>query len=338
MMCRAFRAAGVFFLSVSILVHAGALRAHSQEPDGAPDFLDQIRSFTPFNSPEIPDLKGVRRLNPNPNGGGRLLRELGMEMNALFEQAAPAVVKVNSSRKVNPVSPLAEEQRGADREPVGGGTGFLIHPSGYILTNHHVIEAVETGADISVELFGDEKKRVDARVVAADKYLDVALIKIEGENLPTLPLAQETPKIGEIVCSIGHGMGYDWSFNCGSISGPERLWPVETENGEPLTDPMGRRVMRRVIQTDAVANPGNSGGPLLNSRGEVVGIVEIIVTRLPSTQFGGITMAVPIRQAVMQLEAARKRGGWGMDKPVVEQFDSDIKKLLLSFVPDDKKD
>jgi len=158
------------------------------------------------------------------------------------------------------------------------GSGFIISPDGYILTNAHVID----GADEVVVKLTD-KRELKAKVIGADKRTDVALIKIEGNGLPVARLGDPAKlRVGEWVVAIGSPFGFENTVTAGIVSAKGRSLPQE--NFVPF------------IQTDVAINPGNSGGPLFNMRGEVVGINSQIYSR--SGGYQGIAFAIPIDVAL----------------------------------------
>ncbi|MBL8396350.1 MAG: DegQ family serine endoprotease [Candidatus Accumulibacter sp.] len=190
------------------------------------------------------------------------------------------------------------------------GSGFVVSADGYILTNAHVVDSAD---EILVRL--TDKREFKARVVGADKRTDVALIKIEATGLPTVRLGDPNIlKVGEWVVAIGSPFGFDNSVTAGIVSAKGRSLPQE--NYVPF------------IQTDVAVNPGNSGGPLFNMKGEVVGINSQIYSR--SGGFMGISFAIPIDVAMEvqgQLRAAGKvsRGRIGV---VIQEL---TKELAESF-------
>ncbi|MBW7899980.1 MAG: DegQ family serine endoprotease [Rhodocyclaceae bacterium] len=202
--------------------------------------------------------------------------------------------------------------RGAPRdfEHRSLGSGFILSSDGYILTNAHVVD----GADEVVVKLTD-KREFRAKVIGADKRTDVALLKIEAGNLPTVRLGDpEALKVGEWVLAIGSPFGFDNSVTAGIVSAKGRSLPQE--NYVPF------------IQTDVAINPGNSGGPLFNMKGEVVGINSQIYSR--SGGFMGISFAIPIDLAMdiqNQLKAHGKvsRGRMGV---VIQEV---TKELAESF-------
>ena len=154
------------------------------------------------------------------------------------------------------------------------GSGFIISADGYILTNAHVVEAAD---EITVKL--TDKREFKAKVIGSDRRTDIALIKIEGSALPAVKFGDPNRlKVGEWVVAIGSPFGFDNTVTAGIVSAKGRSLPQE--NFVPF------------IQTDAAVNPGNSGGPLFNMRGEVVGINSQIYSRTGG--YMGLSFAIPI--------------------------------------------
>ncbi len=210
------------------------------------------------------------------------------DFGAVAEKLNAAVVNVDTASR-GAVDALRTSRRGrtdpAPRE--GSGSGFIIDPSGYVLTNHHVI----SGADrVTVTLSDGRIFRAD--VVGVDPAIDVALLRVHSKGpLPAAPLGNsETLRVGEWVCAIGNPLGvYTHSVTVGVISF------------------LGRKLfdsgLDAYIQTDAAISFGNSGGPLINARGQVVGITTAI-----SAQASNIGFAVPISQVVAVLPQLREHG------------------------------
>jgi len=177
-----------------------------------------------------------------------------------------------------------EDDRGVPQR--GAGSGFIIDPDGYILTNHHVIDGAER---IVVTLADGRTFR--ATLVGTDPAIDVALLRIPASGrLPVAPLGDSDDlRVGEWVCAIGNPLGYVHSVTVGVVS----------FIGRKLFDPS----LDDYIQTDAAINYGNSGGPLINARGEVIGINSAISRRATNIGF-----AIPINQAIDVLPQLRTRG------------------------------
>jgi serine protease Do len=168
------------------------------------------------------------------------------------------------------------------------GSGFIISPDGYLLTNAHVVDAAD---EVQVRL--TDKREFKAKVIGADKRTDVALLKIEASGLPVVRLGDPARlKVGEWVVAIGAPFGFDNSVTAGIVSAKGRSLPQE--NYVPF------------IQTDVAINPGNSGGPLFNMRGEVVGINSQIYSR--SGGYMGVSFAIPIDVA-MEVQTQLRSGG-----------------------------
>jgi serine protease Do len=154
------------------------------------------------------------------------------------------------------------------------GSGFIISPDGYILTNSHVVQAAD---EITVKLV--DKREFKAKVIGVDRRTDIALIKIDGQELPAVRFGDPNKlKVGEWVVAIGSPFGFENSVTAGIVSAKGRSLPQE--NYVPF------------IQTDVAVNPGNSGGPLFNLQGEVVGINAQIYSRTGG--FMGLSFAIPI--------------------------------------------
>ena len=174
------------------------------------------------------------------------------------------------------------------------GSGFVISSNGYILTNHHVV----SGADEVIVRMSNRKEYV-ARLIGSDEASDVAVLKVDAENLPVLKYGNSDElKVGEWVLAIGSPFGFDHSVTAGIVSAKGRSLP--SDNYVPF------------IQTDVAINPGNSGGPLFNLDGEVVGINSQIYSRTGG--FMGLSFAIPIEMAVDVASQIKETGtvsrGW----------------------------
>jgi len=203
------------------------------------------------------------------------------------------------------------------RQHMSMGSGFVISDDGYIVTNNHVVENAE-----KVLVRFSDRREFDAEVVGADSRSDLALLKIDSEDLPTLKLAgpDDELEVGEWVLAIGSPFGLDYSVTAGIVSAKGRSLPTErNENYVPF------------IQTDVAINPGNSGGPLFNLDGEVVGVNSQIYTRSGGSI--GLSFAIPVavvRNVVEQIkEHGRVTRGWlgvtiqDVDKTLAESFGLD---------------
>jgi serine protease Do len=207
----------------------------------------------------------------------------------LARSFGPAVVNVVAISSPDPV----DERNAGDkpRHGKGQGTGFIVHKSGFILTNSHVIEGAD---DIRVRL--SDERELSARLVGRDDRTDIALLKIDaGQELPVAPLGNsDDVQIGEWVMAIGNPFGLDHTVTAGIISAKGRrdVRPGGSQGG-----------YYDFIQTDASINPGNSGGPLINTRGEVIGINTAM-----NAQAQGIGFAIPINMAKVIAPLLRQFG------------------------------
>src|SRR5450830_1337303 len=199
-----------------------------------------------------------------------------------------------------------QEEPQQDYKSQSLGSGFIISNDGYILTNAHVVEAAD---EITVKL--NDKREFKAKVIGSDRRTDVALIKIEASGLTAVKTGDPNRlKVGEWVVAIGSPFGFDNSVTAGIVSAKGRSLPQE--NFVPF------------IQTDVAVNPGNSGGPLFNMRGEVVGINSQIYSRTGG--YMGLSFAIPIDVAIdvaNQLKATGKitRGWLGI---AIQEINKDI--------------
>jgi serine protease Do len=227
------------------------------------------------------------------------------DFTALVDKAGAAVVNISTVGKakqmaldpdeIDPDSPFGDFLRrfGPQLQPRsvpsrGVGSGFIVSPDGYIVTNAHV---VDDASEVTVKL--TDRREFTAKVIGQDKRTDIALIKIDAHNLPALDLSSPPPvKKGEWVIAIGSPFGFENSVSAGIVSGLHRALP-----GGQMTP---------FIQTDVAVNPGNSGGPLLNTAGQVVGVNSQIYSR--SGGFMGLSFAIPADVAAKVADQLRTSG------------------------------
>jgi serine protease Do/serine protease DegQ len=213
----------------------------------------------------------------------------------LVKKVAPAVVNIRVSQTVRSRTPYGDEmfrrffglpdfESGRSREVASAGSGVIVDAAnGYILTNHHVVD----GADkIQITLFNDDS--LDAEIIGSDAATDIAVIKVDPENLVDLPIGDsDEVEVGDFVIAIGNPFGLGHTVTSGIVSALGRTG-------------INRNGYEDFIQTDASINPGNSGGALVNMRGELVGINSAIVSRTGGNV--GIGFAVPseIARSIMR--------------------------------------
>ncbi|WP_438952226.1 S1C family serine protease [Porticoccus sp.] len=231
------------------------------------------------------------------------------DFNELIETASPAVVKIDSVQKITGAGMSQMNERDIPdifREPHQGGgageahatgSGFIISSDGYVLTNEHV---VENAHEVVIKLI--DRREFEAKVIGIDLRSDLALLKIDAQNLPKIEFADsDRVKVGDWALAIGSPFGLDYSVSAGIISAIGRSIP--TKNGDNYVP---------FIQSDVAINPGNSGGPLLNLAGEVVGINSQIFTHSGGSI--GLSFAVPSGVAVDVISQLKSKGrvdrGW----------------------------
>ena len=242
----------------------------------------------------------------------------------LVEENAPAVVNIStirtrssSARSGRPdleeLIPWFRQQpnprrRGGDRpRPRSQGSGFIVSSDGLVLTNNHVVEDAE---EIVVRL--SDRRELTAEVVGTDPRSDLAVLRIEGDDFPTVKMGDSSQlKVGEWVLAIGSPFGFDYSVTAGIVSAKGRSLPTQFgENYVPY------------IQTDVAINPGNSGGPLFDLEGRVVGINSQIYSN--SGGFMGVSFAIPIDVAMevadqLQTDGRVARGWLGVEIQEVDR-------------------
>jgi serine protease Do len=246
----------------------------------------------------------------------------------LVEKHGPAVVNINTQARRTPTSSVpglseddpfyeffrrfmppeqqqnprrgdrgerSEREKSGPRAPLrpfGLGSGFIVSQDGYIVTNAHVVENAD---EITVRL--SDKREFKAKVVGADTRSDIAVLKVEGTNLPIVKIGDTSKlRVGEWVIAIGSPFGFQNTVTAGIVSAKSR----ENLSGDPNLDAIP------FIQTDVAVNPGNSGGPLLNMKGEVVGINSQIFSRTGA--FAGISFSIPIDYAFNIADQLMKTG------------------------------
>jgi S1-C subfamily serine protease len=214
-----------------------------------------------------------------------LLDEYSRAVTATVDAVGPAVVRLDVRRRVR-----ARDARGreAAQEIGGSGSGFIFTPDGLIVTNSHVVSGAA-----SVEAALNDGQRFHADLIGDDPDTDIAVLRVAGHKLPSVVLGESRAlRVGQLVVAIGNPYGFQCSVTAGVVSALGRS--LRSSNG---------RLMDDVIQTDAALNPGNSGGPLVSSRGEIIGVNTAVI--LPAQ---GICFATAIDTAKVTIGQLLKHG------------------------------
>ena len=282
------------FLTLTVLVLAVGCRPTPEPQAAAPA----------ASAPSAPAVAGV----PASAAAPPMARAAVPDFTALVDKVGPAVVNVTTSRTVGIATPMQgpggpgdpfseffrrfmppDARGGPQLRSRGVGSGFVIDAEGYILTNAHVVEGAE---EVTVRM-ADSKGEHKARVVGVDPQTDVALLKVDAKGLPVAPVSTgKGVRAGEWVAAIGSPFGFANTITAGIVSATERSLPEET--------------LVPFIQTDVAVNPGNSGGPLLNMNGEVVGINSAIYSGTGG--YMGVSFAIPIDVAMDIARQLRAEG------------------------------
>ena len=238
----------------------------------------------------------VRQIEPalggnSPTSFERARPGRALTINQIFRRDAPGVVQVTSTQVIRTSDPFnfglpqTEQQKAL-------GSGFVMDKAGHIVTNYHVVAGAR-----SVEVSFSNSDNMKARIVGSDPSTDLAVLQIDARSRALTPLPfgnSDRVSVGDSVVAIGNPLGYDRSVTAGIVSAVQRA--ISAPNQYPID---------HVIQTDAPINHGNSGGPLINSRGQVVGVTAQIATGDTGSDGNiGIGFAIPVntvRSVVAQL-------------------------------------
>ena len=242
---------------------------------GLPDFTELVEKV----GPSVVSIRTTQRVAEDAGEGD----EADAQMREFFKRFFGMPMPPNQRR--SPGTPAPKDGEGEER-PHGVGSGFVLSSDGYVLTNAHVVDGAD---EVYVNL--TDKREFKAKVVGVDKRTDVAVLKIDAKQLPAVAIGDVSKlKVGEWVIAIGTPFGLDNTVTAGIVSAKSR------DTGEEI----------RFIQSDAAVNPGNSGGPLINMRGEVVGINSQILSR--SGGYMGISFSIPIDDAMKVADQLRSGG------------------------------
>ncbi|MBP1203602.1 serine protease Do [Duganella sp. 1411] len=249
---------------------------------GLPDFADLVDKV----GPAVVNIRTTEVMKQGGRGEDLGDEEMQEFLRRFFGGAIPQPSP--GGKAVPPGKGNPRGRRQAPEEPVqrGVGSGFILSADGYVMTNAHVVDGAD---EVFVTL--TDKREFKAKVLGADARTDVAVLKIEGDRLPFLVMGDSDKiRVGEWVIAIGSPFNLENTVTAGIISAKQR------DTGDYLA----------LIQSDVAVNPGNSGGPLINMRGEVIGINSQIATL--SGAYNGISFAVPIDEAIRVSEQLKKSG------------------------------
>jgi serine protease Do len=245
------------------------------------------------------------------SGGAQVpadIARLNDHMNGLAEKLKPAMVQVRVRRAAEPQAEGEAPETPEERRR-SSGSGFLIRQDGYLITNEHVVADADL---IQVKLA--DGRRFTGRLVGKDERVDLALVKIEATGVPVAPLGDSNRlRVGEFVLALGHPFGLEQTVSFGIVS--RKGMPLQVAS--PGFD---------FIQTDAAVNPGNSGGPLVNMAGEVVGINSM------AARNGTIGFAIPVNivKGLLPQLASKGKVEWGwLGVGIAEVGDEDVPKYQL---------
>jgi serine protease Do len=270
------RALFVALLTATVLGFTAQTPSYAQTRD-LPDFADLVEKV----GPGVVNIRTTARVRAEAQASAPNADELNELFQRFFGVPMP---------RQNPGVPRGRgpgQPQTPEREvPRGVGSGFILSADGYVLTNAHVVDGAN---EIYVTL--TDKREFKGRVVGLDKRTDVALVKVEASGLPKLNLGESRiVRVGQWVLAIGSPFGLENTVTAGIVSAKAR------ETGEYLP----------FIQTDVAVNPGNSGGPLINMRGEVIGINSQILSESGGSI--GISFAIPIDEAMRVVEQLKSTG------------------------------
>lgn len=265
-----------------------------------------------YYGPEL--ISKISAPSAQPDTDIRILSEESDQVASVVEKVSPAIVSIVATQNL----PNAGQGRGSFRDlcsdpffrqffdgcaddsspssqkrEVGAGTGFIVRSDGLLLTNRHVVD-LEDAEYTAIDSSG---KRYSAQVLARDPLQDLAILKLEGSNFPTIPLGNsDEVKAGQTVLAIGNALGqFSNSVSKGIISGVGRSVIAGTGDSSER--------LEKVFQTDAAINPGNSGGPLINLKGEVIGVNTAIASDAQNVGF-----AIPVNRVKKDIDDVATSG------------------------------
>lgn len=284
----------ILLLGIGLLINATPQEAASVEakPSVDSNILESINSaFVDIAKVTNP---AIVNITTTVTAKGGLRRGSSPQQDPLWEEFW---------RRFSPEQPRNQQPEEEYKREGPSGSGFIVKPNGYILTNHHVIDNAD-----KIKVILNDKQEFEAELVGTDRETEVAVIKIDAEDLPTIEMGNSDElQVGEIVLAIGNPFGLSHTVTNGIVSATGR------------SGVLNRVTYQDFIQTNAAINPGNSGGPLVNIRSEVVGINTAIAlattaTGMPIRGNVGVGFAIPINMARDVMEQLIDKGevvrGW----------------------------
>jgi serine protease Do len=283
-----------FKTAALVLLTTTCLMSQKQQPTPTP--------ATPIATEKSAEKSAQEKPQPKPDDSATAsaaLLQINNALEGLAAKVCPAVVQI----LVTGYGPIHEENRTQTALIVrqhAVGSGVIVDPNGYIITNAHVVEgaqrirvALPLPSDTGRSVAAGKRRVLEARLIGTHKDTDLALLKIDEKDLPTLVLlAQQRPRVGQLVFAIGSPEGLQNSVTMGVVSAVSR----QADPAKPIT----------YIQTDAPINPGNSGGPLVDMNGSVVGINTFILSQGGGSE--GLGFAIPARIVEFVYQSLRKYG------------------------------
>lgn len=280
-----------------------------------------MRSFRFLSHEPFPAVPTHPR-NPAPDDSEALLDAYSRSVIYASEKISPSVVNIDVFRKTE-----SQVNGAGPAQPIGSGSGFLFTPDGFILTNSHVVHGA---SKIEVALLDGQSH--SARLIGEDPDSDLAVIRIDGSGLaPAVLGSSRDLRVGQLVAAIGSPLGFQATVTAGVVSALGRS--LRSQSG---------RLIDNIIQTDAALNPGNSGGPLINARGEVVGVNTATIRSAQGLCFAiAVDTAKRVAMQLMKYGKARRSfigiGGQDIELPrrLVRHFSLKNEKgvLLMSVEP-----
>jgi serine protease Do len=275
---------------------------------GAVGALLTLAIFTTYNQqstnqpiPQIPEVSNI--IQTNSQNESDLIATIAQAENAVASVIVTKDLPIMEQYFDEQMSPFGlpfmfqmpqYRQNGTEKREIGGGTAFFISSDGLLLTNKHVVD--DEKAEYTILL--NDERRLKAKVVASDPSNDIAILQVEGKDFEFLTLNTEEPKLGQTAIAIGNSLGeFRNTVSVGIVSGLQRSVKAGGTFGQPVEQ------LEQIIQTDTAINQGNSGGPLLNSKGEVIGMNTAIAAGAQNIGF-----AIPSTDLQKAIESFKTHG------------------------------